>query len=214
MKINTITNFNSKNTASRKNLAKNPAPVLSQSFRANAQLAGNNNIAHNTENPIKNSMEQLGVFRASLIAGLGFGARALYYIFDDTDLLDTTIKAGKKLAKKNHKNAAGTKLAALSIASSAAIIIGVVGLLAALYAIYNAPKSMYQGKINAHKKSEQMDLYLGQHKIEKDLYEQVSDRAKAAQTKEELDKVKSQYAMLRMAKNEAPVFTQVSGKFI
>ena len=98
-------------------------------------------------------MEQLDVVKASLIAGFGFGARALYYLFDDTSLLETTYNAGQKLAEKNYKHVQNSnKRFVLGLASSAAIIVGTVGLLAGLYAAYNAPKSMYQGKINAHKK--------------------------------------------------------------
>lgn len=209
MKINPIRNYNTAEYAAKKRdtaqrRSSGSLPAFNNTFKG----APENTIGHDSENPIRKSMEQLDVFKASLIAGLGFGARALYYAFEDTDLLETTIDAGKKLAKRNYKDAKGLKLAALGFASWAAIVIGVVGGVAAIYALYNAPKSMYQGKINAHKKSEEMDLYLGQHKIEKDLYDEVSKQAKSAQTTEELNKVKSQYAVLRMAKNEVPAFAQ------
>ena len=203
MKINSIKNYNTAEYAAKKHVF-GSFPALKTAFKG----ASENTIKHDFENPIRKSMEQLDVFKASFIAGLGFGARALYYVFDDTDLLETTITAGQKLAKRNYKDAKGLKLAALGFASWAAIAIGIVGAIAAIYALYNAPKSMYQGKINAHKKSEEMDLYLGQHKIEKDLYDEVSKQAKSARTTEELNKAKSQYAMLRMAKNEAPAFAQ------
>ncbi len=167
---------------------------------------GQTAIIHDKENPISKPLEQLDVVKASLIAGLGFGARALYYAFEDTDLLECTLDAGKKLAKKNHKNAAGGKLFALSMASWAAILIGTVGLLAGLYALFNGPKSMYQGKINAHKKAEEMDVYLAGNRIEQELYKQVGDQAKAVQTVEEQEHVKKQYAMLKAVKNNIPVF--------
>lgn len=165
-------------------------------------------VIHDKENPISKPLEQLDVVKASLIAGLGFGARALYYVFEDTDLLDCTFEAGQKLAKKNHKNAAGGKLLALSLASWAAILIGTVGLLAGLYALFNGPKSMYQGKINAHKKAEEMDVYLAGNRIEQELYKQVSEQAKSVHTTEEQEHVKKQYAMLQAAKNDVPAFVQ------
>ena len=67
---------------------------------------------------------------------------------------------------------------------------------------------MYQGKINAHKKAEEMDVYLASNRIEKDLYEQVDTKAKEAQTQEELQKAQSQYMILKMAKNELPSFIE------
>lgn len=170
----------------------------------------NNGIEHDKENPINKSLEQLDVVKASLFAGLGFGARALYYLFDDTSILETTFDAGQKLANKNYKNVkSANKRFALGLASSAAIIVGVVGLFAGLYAAFNAPKSMYQGKVNAHKKAEEMDVYLTSNRIEKDLYNEVGTKAKEATTQEELEKAQSQYMMLKMAKNEVPSFINI-----
>lgn len=179
-----------------------------------AAFSGNkkteNKIEKDPENPIKKSLEQLDVFKATLIAGLGFGARALYYLFDDTSILECTFDAGQKLAEKNYKNVKGNgKKLALGIASSAAILVGVVGILAGLYAIYNAPKSLYQGKINAHKKSEEMDVYLKGNRLEKDLYTQVGQSAKEAQTVEDKKHVQEQYMKLRAAKNQVPAFVNI-----
>lgn len=176
-------------------------------FTNNPKSAAENNIEHDKENPISKRLEQLDVVKASIIAGLGFGARALYYIFDDTDLLDYTFDKSQQLAQKNYghiKN--GFKRGLLGAASFAAMLIGVVGLLAGLYAIYNAPKSMYQGKINAHKKSEEMDVYLAGNRVEQDLYAEVSKQAKSASTVEEQEKVKQQYLLLNAAKNQTPAF--------
>ncbi len=57
--------------------------------------------------------------------------RALYYLFDDTSLLETTYNAGQKLAEKII-NMCKIVINAfvLGLASSAAIIVGTVGLLA------------------------------------------------------------------------------------
>lgn len=174
----------------------------------NKQVVEKIKVEHDKENPISKPLEQLDVFKATLIAGLGFGARALYYVFEDTDLLDYTYNAGKKLAKKNYKDAKGGKLFALGLASWAAILIGTIGILAALYAGFNAPKSMYQGKINAHKKAEEMDIYLESNRIEKELYLEVDKKAKEAKTEEELSAVNKQAMMLRAAKNEVPSFVE------
>jgi len=197
MKIGALQNFNNvkyvnftNNSASEKRASKNEG-----------------GIQHDKENPISKPLEQLDVVKASLIAGLGFGAKALYYLYDDTSLLETTFDAGQKLANKNYKNIkSSNKRFALGLVSSAAIMIGVVGLLAGLYAAFNAPKSLYKGKVNAHKKAEEMDVYLASNKIEQDLYKQVEASAKEAKTQEELEKAQSQYTMLKMAKNEVPSF--------
>ena len=201
MNIGAVRNFN--------NVKYNYVNFTNNTSSAKATENTDNGIQHDKENPINKSLEQLDVVKASLIAGLGFGAKALYYLFDDTSILESTFDAGQKLANKNYKNVkSANKRFALGLASSAAIIVGVVGLLAGLYAAFNAPKSMYQGKVNAHKKAEEMDVYLASNKIEQDLYKQVGEKAKEATTQEELEKAQSQYMMLKMAKNDIPSFIQ------
>ena len=63
---------------------------------------------------------------------------------------------------------------------------------------------MYQGKINAHKKAEEMDVYLESNRVEKDLYNEVGQKAKEAKTSEEQEKVRQQYTKLQMAKTKPP----------
>ena len=202
MNIGAVRNFN--------NVKYNYVNFTNNASSAKTTENTDNGIQHDKENPINKSLEQLDVVKASLIAGLGFGAKALYYLFDDTSILESTFDAGQKLANKNYKNVkSANKRFALGLASSAAIIVGVVGLLAGLYAAYNAPKSMYQGKVNAHKKAEEMDVYLASNKIEQDLYKQVGEKAKEATTQEELKKAQSQYMMLKMAKNDIPSFVNI-----
>ncbi len=200
MKINSVRNFNIQNHKMQRQVnftAKN----------SNRQKPSENSVEHDPENPIKKGMEQLDVLKASIVAGLGFGAKALWYIFEDTDLIDTAFEAGSKLSEKNHKNVQGSgKKLAWAVATTGAILVGIVGLLASIYTIYNAPKSMYQGKVNAHKKSEEMDVYLQSNRIEQDLYNQVGEQAKNATTVEEQQKAKEQYAKLKAAKNQAPSF--------
>lgn len=195
MRINSLSNFNN---------------IKYVNFTNNAatKKANNNGIVHDEENPISKPLEQLDVVKASLIAGLGFGAKAICeLVFDDTSIIEDAYNAGQKLAKKNYKNVQSSgKRFALGLASSGAIIVGSIGLLAGLYALFNAPKSMYKGKVNAHKKSEEMDVYLASNRIEKDLYEQVGNAVKEAKTEEELQKAESQYMMLKMAKNDVPSF--------
>ncbi len=202
MNIGAVRNFN--------NVKYNYVNFTNNASSAKTTENTDNGIQHDKENPINKSLEQLDVVKASLIAGLGFGAKALYYLFDDTSILESTFDAGQKLANKNYKNVkSANKRFALGLASSAAIIVGVVGLLAGLYAAFNAPKSMYQGKVNAHKKAEEMDVYLASNKIEQDLYKQVGEKAKEATTQEELKKAQSQYMMLKMAKNDIPSFVNI-----
>ena len=198
MKINTIKNYNIN--------FKNSTPAQTKTKEALKE----NSIKHDAENPISKPLEQLDVVKASLLAGVGFGARALYYVFDETDVLDYTFEASQKLVDKNYKNVKGTKRAIASVASWGAILVGVVGVLAGLYTLYNAPKSMYQGKVNAHKKAEEMDVYLASNRIEKDLYKEVGTKAKEAQTQEEQQKAKEQYMKLQMAKNQTPGFVSVN----
>ena len=91
MRIRTLNSFNNVKYV---NFTNNTVPKSDPKSRSQG-------IEHDKENPISKPLEQLDVVKASLIAGLGFGAKALYYLFDDTSLLETTYNAGQKLAKKN-----------------------------------------------------------------------------------------------------------------
>ena len=200
MRINSVRNFNIQNRSMQ-------WPVNFTGQSTGVQKPSENSVEHDPENPIRKGFEQLDVLKASIVAGLGFGAKALGYIFEDTDLIDTAFEMGTKLSEKNHKNVQGSgKKLAWAVATTGAILVGIVGLVAGIYTIYNAPKSMYQGKINAHKKSEEMDIYLQSNKVEQDLYKQVGEQAKNATTVEEQQKAKQQYAKLMAAKNQAPSF--------
>ena len=120
MNIGAVRNFN--------NVKYNYVNFTNNASSAKTTENTDNGIQHDKENPINKSLEQLDVVKASLIAGLGFGAKALYYLFDDTSILESTFDAGQKLANKNYKNVkSANKRFALGLASSAAIIVGEIG---------------------------------------------------------------------------------------
>lgn len=161
------------------------------------------------DNPISKTMEQVDVAKASLVAGVGFGLRALWYLSDNTFLIEKTFKKANELVEKNKKGISENKKMALLAVSWVGIVVGLVGLFAGLYALFNAPKSTYEGKINAFKKTKDMDIYIKSNKVEKELYNQMLDASKNAETQADKEHLKQQYWKLRASKNEVPVFVDM-----
>ena len=79
MRINALNSFNNVKYVNFTN----------NSASKNSQKSNNQGIEHDKENPISKPLEQLDVVKASLIAGFGFGARALYYLFDDRIIIQS-----------------------------------------------------------------------------------------------------------------------------
>ncbi len=163
------------------------------------------------KNPISKAGERSTLFKATVIAGIGFGARALFWLLDDGFLLDSALEAGAKITEKNNKNINGIKKQLLSLGAGAAILLGIVGLFAMLYSIFQAPKVMYKGKINAFTKGKDMDIYIKSNDTEKSLYDQINEKAKNA-TPEEKMLLKQQYLKLKAAKNQLPAFADIQRK--
>lgn len=197
MKINPISNSNNHT----KNRFKSEAAAFAFCAKQKAKP-----VSHDPENPISKTMERLDLMKAAVVAGLGFAARALFEFDADGELTEGMFKLGKKVADKKYSHLNGYLRTGLGIASGIAIITGTIGLIAGIYAACQTPKAMYQGGINAHKKSEEMDVYLAQNRIEQDLYKQVTENAKQAQTKEDLGHAEQQYMLLKQAKTQIPAF--------
>lgn len=162
-----------------------------------------------SENPISKGFEQLDLIKSSFIAGLGIGARALLYLAEHTTAAEKLIDKGCKFVDKNKKSAKGLEKSLLYLGSCAAMIFGFIGVIAALYSAYNMPKSLYEGKVKAFKKEKDMDLYIKGNRVEKELYNQMNEQAKAA-TKEEKAVLSQQYLKLKAAKNSVPEFVNMT----
>lgn len=157
------------------------------------------------ENPISKRGERETLLKATVITGLGVGARALWYLTEEGFTLDGIFNASEKLVDKNKKGLTGAKRSLAHIGAFGALIVGFVAAVAVGYTIYKSPNIMYDGKVNAFKKGKDMDVYVKSNKVEKHLYDQMNDKAKDA-TAEEKEKLKQQYLKLKAAKNQTPDF--------
>lgn len=156
------------------------------------------------KNPISKSGERANALKATAGAGLLFGLRALWWLCEEGFEFDMLVDKGIELAKKKKKAPSmGAKLGAV-----AAVIVCFVGALASIYTLYNTPKAMYKAKVNTFKKSKEMDVYIRGNEVEKELYNQMNDKAKEA-SPEEKEKLSRQYAKLKAAKNQVPDFVKL-----
>lgn len=157
------------------------------------------------KNPINKLGERETLLKATVIGGLGVGARALWYLFEEGFVWEELGEMGAKIVDKNKPNVKGAKKGLLYFGAWAALAGGFIAAVAAVYTIYKTPNIMYEGKINAFTKGKDMDVYIKGNKVERELYDQMNEKAKKA-TKEEKEKLSQQYLKLKTAKNPIPDF--------
>lgn len=158
-------------------------------------------------NPISKLGEEATLLKATLGAGLYVGAEALYYLSEDGFLIEGIFDSSEKIAKRNAKLTGKPPSAGKYLAVFVALTAGFVAAVAAIYTLYKTPEIVYQGKVNAFKKGKDMDVYVKGNKVERELYEQMNDKAANASF-EEKKKLAVQYLKLRAAKNQLPDFIE------
>lgn len=171
-----------------------------------------NTVEQTPKNPISKKGEAANKILATFIGGTLLAARLLWEVVVDGDFeFDRITKKAENLVNKNKKNLSPTKKF-LCVAGT------IVGLIAAgcaafgtLVTLFSAPKIAYDSKVNAFKKGKEMDVYIKANTAEKELYTQLSDKAKIS-TPEEKDSLKEQYMKLSMAKNQVPDFVDMKNK--
>lgn len=171
-------------------------------FRADNPSKSTEKKTAGDENPISKLGERETLLKATVITGLGVGARALWWLTEEGFAFDGLYNASEKFVDKNKT---GVKRSIAHLGAWAALIVGFVAAVAVGYTIYKSPNIMYDGKVNAFKKGKDMDVYVKSNKVEKHLYDQMNDKAKGA-TAEEKEKLKQQYLKLKAAKNQTPEF--------
>lgn len=159
------------------------------------------------KNPISIRGEDANLLKATVVAGLGVGGRALWWLCEEGFMFDITEGVGRKIVDKNAKLTGKPASGGKYLAAWAAVTIGFVAAVAAVYTLYKTPEIIYQGKINAFKKGKDMDVYTKGNKVERELYEQMNDKAANASF-EEKKKLAEQYLKLRAAKNQLPDFIE------
>ncbi len=179
--------------------------AVQQTNFSNRAFLGSQNQPTYDKNPISKSGETQLLVKGAFIAGLGFGAKALFYLADDTTLLEDTYSASQKLVNKNKPNVKGYKKNLLHLGGWLAIIGASVVGFAALYTLFKAPEIKYKAKVNTFQKSNDMNVYIRGNAVETELYNQMNDAAKTANVSEKRE-LSKQYLKLKAAKNEMPDF--------
>ena len=168
------------------------------------------------DNPISRKGETMNLIKATFIGGLVVGAKLFFeLVYDDADFVFEKLgsiskaTADKKLKEmdKAKKDIKGRRAVYAIGAYAALLAAGLCGF-ALLYTAYNAPKISYESKVNAFKKGREMDVYVKANTAEKELYEQLDEKAKVS-TKEEKDALKVQYLKMQNAKNQVPDYVKL-----
>ncbi len=154
------------------------------------------------KNPISKNGERSKTIYGAALAGLGFGVRVLAGLMDSGDGPEFVFEKASKIQKKYVGKTSKVK----EIGGIIGIIGAFVATCAVAHAICNMPKSMYKADVNTFKKKKDMDVYIKGNAVEKELYNQMNDKATQATTKDEKDKLNAQYMKLRMSKNSTPEF--------
>lgn len=87
--------------------------------------------------------------------------------------------------------------------------VGIVATLATLGLIL--PSKLYNTKVNAYTKSQEMDVYTKANSAEREIYAQLADKTKDSKP-EEKEILKEQYLKMRMAKYQVPDFVKQKNK--
>lgn len=156
-------------------------------------------------NPISRSGERAVLIKGTFLAGLGLGARLLFEVADCDFIFEKLGDKAKQNVNKNFKNASKNKKFLYGLGSFAGLLALAVGGFAVLYTLFKSPNINYQSKVNTFTKGKDMDVYIKGNQVEKELYTQMNEKAKTANS-EEKEKLKAQYMQMHAAKNRMPDF--------
>ena len=188
-------------------------------------------VAHlGDDNPISRKGETMNLIKATFVGGIVLGGKLLFELVHNGDfVLDTMADFSSKNAEKKvgenpnmfeefktklengiKKDAKANKNKKILYAVGTFVALLAAGLcgFALLYTLYNAPKIAYQSKVNAFKKGKEMDVYIKANDAEKNLYEQLDEKAKNSD-KDDKEKLKAQYLQLKNAKNQVPDYVKL-----
>ncbi len=163
------------------------------------------------ENPITRKGETMNLILATFVSGLALGARLLFELLDGDFLFETAEKQASKIVEKNKKEATAGMKNMYKFGASLALIAGGISGFALLVTALSAPKIVYKSKVNTYKKQKEVDVYIKANEAEKNIYSELNERAKSANSKER-DELKAQYMQMQMAKNELPEFLKQNNK--
>lgn len=150
------------------------------------------------KNPISKGGERALALKATVVAGIGVGFEALWYLFDDGFMFEDIFDKSQKVAQKSKKNNP-----LKGVGAFVALTAGFVAAVAAVYTLYKSPNIEYKAKVNSFVKGKDMDVYIKGNEVETELYNQMNEKTKDA-TEEEKVKLREQYLKLKAAKNQLP----------
>ncbi len=183
-------------------------PISNNLYSFGTNTRQNSKTNNQNKNPISKSGEKANLVYATFIAGLGIGARLLCELMDGDFVVEKLSDSAENIVNKQHQNVSQNKKLLLHLGAFAGLIAMFIGGFALLYTLFKAPNINYNGNVNAFKKKKEMDVYIKGNKIEKDLYTQMNEKAKNANS-EEKEKLRQQYLQMQMAKNKLPNFVKV-----
>ena len=190
---------------------------ISHSYSVNRISFGNkkssNAIAKSAEdkNPISRTGETMNLIKATFLGGMALGARLLWELLDGEFLFEHAGEKASELVDKNRKEVTGIKRDLMKVGATVGLLVAGVSAFAILYTVLNAPKIAYKGKVNSFTKGKEMDVYIQANNVEKNIYTEMSEKAKDA-NEEERAKLKEQYLQMQMAKNQVPDFVKTGKK--
>ncbi len=164
------------------------------------------------ENPILRLGETANLVKATFIGEIAIGGKCINELVTDGDFfVDSVAKTASELVEKNKKEASKNKKILYKIGAFAPLMAATLTGFALLYTAYKAPKIVYESKINTYTKSKEMDVYVKSNEAEKEIYQQLADKAKTS-TQEEKKELSDQYLKMRIAKNQVPRFVKQKNK--
>lgn len=175
------------------------------SFEANPTSKSNKKNPDQDKNPVSKAGEKANLVKATFIAGIGIGARLLFELMDGDFVGENLTNTAGKIVQKQHQNASKNKKILMFLGATAGLLGLFIGGFALLYTLFKLPSINYNGNINTFKKKKEMDVYIKGNNIEKNLYTQMNNKAKTANS-EEKEKLREQYTKMQMAKNKVPDF--------
>ena len=188
-----------------------------------------NSIKHKKEdaNPISRKGEVMKLVATTFVGGLVLAGKLIFELAENGDfILDTFARKAKnntngnanknsdallEEAKQEVKKEVKNKKILQTVGAFAGLVAAFFAGFALLYTAFNAPKIAYESKVNAFKKSQEMDVYIKSNEVEKELYTQLDEKAKQADSQDKVQ-LEEQYLKLKNAKNEVPDFVNLKLK--
>ena len=188
-------------------------PVVSKQHSFGAKTKEQKKSSDKNDNPISQKGEAANLTKATFLGGLALGGKLLFELFDGDFIFEHAGNKATNMVNKNKPNLAGSKKILCTIGASIGLVGALIAGFAAIYTLFNAPKIVYNSKVNSHVKKNDMDVFISANEAEKNIYKQMNELAKNADDNEK-EKLKDQFTKMQFAKTQAPDFIYKNSWFI